>query len=129
MKQPTKQTPLQKLLSDKEQIRQQCRQQEQKINERLAYFQDNASGLLLSGVTSLLFSGAGGAAKKDKASLSSGHSQATVSLGLSDYLSIGKAMGPVLWEIAQPLIITWCIRKMKKIISNALIGKKQPVKG
>ena len=123
MKQPTKQTPIQKLLTDKEQIRQQCHQQELKLNEDMIYFHDNAAGLLLSGVSALLFSGSGKTAKKDKVALPSAHSQATVSSGLSDFLSIGKMMVPVLWDIAQPFIITWCIRKLKKIINNAFTGK------
>ena len=123
MKQPTKQTPLQKLSADKEQIRQQCRQQELKLNEGMIYLQDNAAGLLISGVSALLFPGSGKTAKKDKVALPSAHSQATASLGLSDFLTIGKTMVPVLWDIAQPFIITWCIRKIKKIISNAFTGK------
>ena len=124
MKLPTKQTPLQKLSADKEHIRRQCCRQEQKLNEGILYLQDNAAGLLISGASALLFSGSGGTTQKDKTVSSPAHSHATTSLGLSDYLSIGKMMVPVLWEIAQPLIITWCIRKMKKIITNAFTGKK-----
>ena len=124
MKQPTKQTPLQKLLADKEQIRQQCRLQEQKLNEGFVYMQDNAASLLLSGVSALLFPDSGRTAKKGKATSSSGHTQETASLGLSDFFSIGKTMVPVLWDIVQPFIITWCIRKMKKIINNVFAGKK-----
>ena len=124
MKLPTKQTPLQKLSTEKEHIRQQCCRQEQKLNAGILYLQDNAAGLLISGASALLFSGSGGTAQKDKTVSSPAHSHATTSLGLSDYLSIGKMMVPVLWEIAQPLIITWGIRKMKKIIANAFTGKK-----
>ena len=124
MKQPTKQTPLQKLSADKEHIRQQCRLQELKLNESFVYMQDNASGLLISGVSALLFPGSNKPAKKDKISSSPAHPQATASLGLSDLLSIGKTMVPVLWEIIQPLMINWCIRKMTKFIANAFTAKK-----
>ena len=125
MTQPTKQTPLEKLLAEKERIRQQSRQQEQKLNEDLSYLQDNAGSLLLSGISSLLFSGSA-TAKKSKALLpASVQSQAVhtpmASLGLADFLPIGKMMIPVLWELAQPLIITWCIRRLKKAFS----GKKR----
>jgi len=124
MTQPTKQTPLEKLLAEKERIRQQSTQQEQKLNEDLSYLQDNAGSLLLSGVSSLLFSGSA-TAKKNKALPVSGNSQTvhapTASLGLADFLPIGKIMIPVLWEIAQPLIIAWCIRRLKK----AFTGKKR----
>ena len=124
MTQPTQQTPLEKLLADKERIRQQSIQQEQKLNEGISYIQDNAGSLLLSGVSSLLFSGSG-TSGKNKALKLSGYSQAVnlpvASFGVADFLSIGKMMIPVLWEIAQPFIISWCIRKLKKTFT----GKKR----
>jgi len=124
MTQPTKQTPFEKLLAEKERIRKHSRQQEHKLNEDLSYLQDNAGSLLLSGVSSLLFSGSA-TAKKNKALPASEQSPAvhapTASLGLADFLPIGKMMIPVLWELAQPLIITWCIRRLKKVFS----GKKR----
>ena len=137
-----KQTPLEILLTDKERIRQQCRQQEQKINEGIAYLNTNAGSLLISSVSSLLFSGSGtrkkhsynyphsegtggSSFKKNFVSPSTERSQTTALLSLADYLSIGKMMIPVLWEIAQPLLITWGIRKIKKTISNAFTGKSE----
>ena len=124
MTQPTQQTPLEKLLADKERISQQSRLQEQKLNEGISYIQENAGSLLLSGVSSLLFSGSGTAGKNKKLPLPI-HSQAVnvpvASFGLADFLSIGKMMIPVMWEIAQPLIISWCIRKLKNIFA----GKKR----
>ena len=49
------QTPLEKLISDKERIQRQCKRQEQKLNEDFSYIQENAGSLLLSGLSSLLF--------------------------------------------------------------------------
>jgi len=117
------QSPLEKLLADKEQIRHQCQQQEQRLNASVAYIQDHAGSLLLSGVSSLLFSGSGKTAQKTIALSPPKGSQDKVSLGLADYLSIGKTMIPLLWEIVQPLIITWGIRKAKTIIKNIFTGK------
>ena len=123
IEQPMIQSPLEKLLADKEQIRHQCQQQEQRLNASVAYIQDHAGSLLLSGVSSLLFSGSSKTAKMPIAVPPSKGSQEKISLGLADYLSIGKTMIPLLWEIVQPLIITWGIRKAKTIISNAFPGK------
>jgi hypothetical protein len=123
MNQPTKQTPLEKLLADKELIRQQCRQQEQKLNEAFMYIQENTGSLLLSGLSALLFSGSS-ASKKAKALPASGNAP-TVSLGFADVLSIGKSMMPVIWEIAQPMIITWCIKKVQKIIVQTFQSSKK----
>ncbi len=122
MIQQTIQTPLAKLLADKERIRQQSRLQEQKLNESISYLQDNAGSLLLSGLSSLFLSGST-PAKKNKALMLPGHSsQATItpipSFGLADFWSLGKMMIPVVWEIAQPLLITWCIRKVKKVFTG-----------
>lgn len=50
-----RQTPLEKLISDKERIQRQCKRQEQKLNEDFSYIQENAGSLLLSGLSSLLF--------------------------------------------------------------------------
>ena len=123
MNQPTKQTPLEKLLADKEQIRQQCRLQEQKLNEAFTYVQENTGSLLLSGLSSLLFSGSG-TSKKTKALPASGDAP-TVALGFADFLSIGKSMMPVIWEIAQPMIIAWGIKKVQKIITQSFQSSKK----
>lgn len=40
------QTPLEKLISDKERIQRQCKRQEQKLNEDFSYIQENAGSLL-----------------------------------------------------------------------------------
>ena len=131
MKQPKKPTPLEILLADKERIRQQCRQQEQKLNESFSFVNENAGSLLLSSVSSLLFSGSGRTAKKDKTLPASQRQPVvdlpTVSIGLSDCLSIGKAMIPVIWEIAKPVIMAWGIKKVKKIISQVFKGSKLKV--
>ena len=122
MKQQTKQTPLETLLVDKERIRQQSRQQELKLNAAFTYVSENVGSLLLSGVSSILFSGSG-KSKTNKALTSSGYIQTddaqSTSFGLSDYLSIGKMMIPVIWEITKPVIIAWGIKKVKKIIAQA----------
>ena len=49
------QTPLEKLLADKQRIQQACLEQENKINKTFTYIQENAGSLLLSGLSSLLF--------------------------------------------------------------------------
>ncbi|MDR2232349.1 MAG: hypothetical protein LBE56_04400 [Tannerella sp.] len=108
-------------MADKEQIRQQCIRQEQKLNKEYAYFQENAGSLLISGLSSLVFSGFGESKKHQKA-VDSGQNLAAktpaVPLGLSDYLKVGKMMIPTIWEIAQPVIIAWGIRKIKSFFTG-----------
>jgi hypothetical protein len=123
MKQQTNPTPLEKLQVEKERVRHLLQQQEHKLNEDLSYLQENAGVVLLSGLTSFLFPGSKGS--KKKALPADKQSQAVqapmASYGFADFLSIGKMMIPVLWEIMQPLIITWGIRKLK----TAFAGKNK----
>ena len=113
------QTPLEKLISDKERIQRQCKRQEQKLNEDFSYIQENAGSLLLSGLSSLLFPSNKSTTKtndKNTAPVTAG--QPSIALGISDYLSIAKGMIPIAWDLAQPFIMTWGIKKAKKWFSN-----------
>ena len=46
-------TPLEKLISDRRRIQQECTIQEQKLNADFSHIQENAGTLLLSGVSAL----------------------------------------------------------------------------
>ena len=121
-----RQTPLEKLISDKERIQRQCKRQEQKLNEDFSYIQENAGSLLLSGLSSLLFPSNKSTTKtndKNTAPVTAG--QPSIALGISDYLSIAKGMIPIAWDLAQPFIMTWGIKKAKKWFSNLLFKKKK----
>lgn len=120
------QTPLEKLLADKQRIQQACLEQENKINKTFTYIQENAGSLLLSGLSSLLFP-----AKPDKkgetaqGTVASATPATTSQLGLSDYLSVGKALVPLAWEIIQPLVVSWGIRTIRKKITNLFSPSKK----
>ena len=101
-----RQTPLEKLISDKERIQRQCKRQEQKLNEDFSYIQENAGSLLLSGLSSLLFPSNKSTTKtNDKSTAPVTAGQPSIALGISDYLSIAKGMIPIAWDLAQPFII------------------------
>lgn len=121
------QTPLEKLTSDKERIRQQCCIQEQKLNKDFSYIQENAGSLLLSGLSSVLFPNSKPSAQTNGAGQSA--AQATgltpISLSLTECLSIAKSMIPVAWELAQPFIVSWGARKAKKWFTNLFVKKKK----
>lgn len=120
------QTPLEKLQADKLRIQQACLEQENKINKTFTYIQENAGSLLLSGLSSLLFP-----AKPDKkgetaqGTVASATPATTSPLGLSDYLSVGKALVPLAWEIIQPLVVSWGIRTIRKKITNLFSPSKK----
>lgn len=122
----TPQTPLEKLISDKKRIRQQCVIQEQKLNDDFSFIQENAGSLLLSSVTTLLFPHSK-STKKENESVTAPAKNDTplTSLGISDYLGIAQGILPLVWDVARPFMITWGIRKAQSWIKNLLFKKKK----
>lgn len=129
MTQPTETirlTPLEKLISDKQRLLGECHIREEKLNEDFSYIQEHVGSLLLSGVSSLLFPSAKSHTKKEDSShkpvstASSG-----LSLGMSDYLSMAKGLLPMAWDIAQPMLLSWGIKKAKNWVSHLLFRKKK----
>lgn len=129
MTQPTETirlTPLEKLISDKQRLSGECHIREEKLSEDFSYIQEHVGSLLLSGVSSLLFPSAKSHTKKEDSShkpvstASSG-----LSLGMSDYLSMAKGLLPMAWDIAQPMLLSWGIKKAKNWVSHLLFRKKK----
>jgi hypothetical protein len=121
-----RQTPLTKLLADKEDLRKQCLLREQKLNNAFSYMQENAGSLLLSGVSYLIFPGAKTAQRTNTSTPETDTSRKPAALsGLSDWLSVGKMLIPVAWEIVQPFIISWGIRKIMDRMSHLFVKKKK----
>ncbi|MDR0395123.1 MAG: hypothetical protein LBH77_08215 [Tannerella sp.] len=125
-------TPLEQLLAEKSLIEERCRLQKKKLNEDFVYIQDNAYALLVSGLFALFFpvKNANGKVKKQVLPGSGdGHRKTAenVSLSVSDYLNIAKGFLPVVWEIVQPLVLTWCISKAKSLLSGLFSGKKRRI--
>lgn len=121
-------TPLEKLISDKQRIQEQCKVQEQKLNQDFSYIQENAGSLLLSGLSSLLFPSNKSTTKtntNEQTAASSTTGQPLISLGVGDYLSVAKGLLPLAWDLAQPFIMTWGIKKAKKLVTNLLFRKKK----
>lgn len=107
------QTPLEKLISDKNRLQERCLLQEQKLNADFTYIQENAASLLLSGFSALVFP------KQKQASPNTGQTAYTKedqnieTLGLTDILSLGRSMMPVAWDIIKPILISWGIKKSR----------------
>lgn len=119
-------TPLEKLNFDKQRLLQESRNQEQKISEHFSYLQEHAGSLIFSGITSLLFPSSKSTAKKEESKPAHApNALPAVSLGAADYLSIAKGMLPLAWDLAQPLLLTWGIKKAKKWLTHLIFGKKK----
>lgn len=120
-------TPLEKLISDKQRLQQKCQKQAEKLNDDFSYIQENAGSLLMSGLSSLLFPSSKATNKKEGASSkpSPQTGKTSIALGTSDYLSIAKGMLPVIWDVAQPLIMSWGIKKAQKWLVGLFTRKKK----
>ena len=119
-------TPLEKLISDRRRIQQECAMQEQQLNADFSYIQENAGSLLLSGVSALLFP------KTKSKTNETEHKQPTqvpevpsVSLNFADYLSVAQGLLPVAWDVARPLLTAWGIQKVQTWIIKKLFKKKK----
>ncbi len=129
MKQPT---PLEKLQADKILLQEACRKQEQKLGESFSYLQENAGSIVLSGLSLLLFGGnkpskgkTAGNTAKPAGQKAQNAATPSAALGMGDYLSLAKKLTPVLWEIVQPLVVRWGIRKAKKMLARWFSSKKK----
>jgi hypothetical protein len=119
------QTPLEKLISDKQRILRECSFQEQKLNDDFLYIQDNASSLLLSGISSLLFPKTKAKSEKTDNNQPVAGVSPTTPLGLSDYLSVAQGLFPLAWDVARPLLVSWGIRKAQAWVIGKLFRKKK----
>lgn len=126
------QTPLEKLQMEKLRLTKACETQEHKLNEHFTYIQENAGSLLLSGLSSILFSSSpnkGKGKSQDSSATDNKESVATpINIGIGDYFSIAKGLAPLLWDIAQPIVASWGIKQVRKWITNKLFKKKVPAK-
>ena len=90
------QTPLEKLISERRRIQQECMVQEQKLNADFSYIQENAGTLLLSGLSTLLLPNTKAKSKETENSQPAQVSDVpSMSLGLADYLSVAQGLLPV----------------------------------
>ncbi|GHU55969.1 hypothetical protein FACS189411_05500 [Bacteroidia bacterium] len=111
------QTPLDKLIADKQLLEEQRLEQEQKLNENFRYIQDHSGRLLLSGVSTLLFPNTKSTKKEaDNESISTQTVLAP---------SAFSAFVPIVWDIAKPLLISWGIERARKSLVSWLFGKKK----
>lgn len=119
------QTALEKLISEKYKIKERCQLQELKLNEDFNDIRDNATTLLLSGFTSLLFPKTKPTSSGTQQLGVHSENRATSSLGLSDIISLGKGLLPVILDVSKPLLLTWGIKKAGALILSLFLRKKK----
>jgi hypothetical protein len=116
-------SPIEQLISDKTNLEERCRTQEKKLNHDFTYIQNNATSLLLSGVSTLFFPSKKDTSVKQTTGTESNNTEKPT-LSISDYFTVAKSLLPVAWEIVQPMIIAWGIKKAKTYILALFANKK-----
>ena len=113
-------TPIERLLADKHAIEARCILQEKKLQDDYEYIQNNALSLIFSGLTTLLFS-LGRARRKPVtqpvALVDKNQSQSNLGI-------ITQNLVPFVWDIVQPLLIKWGIKKVKSWITSLFTKKR-----
>lgn len=108
-------TPLQELRQEKAIARQECAESEERLAGHWSYLSDNAGSLLLkSAINAVLHQFGFGSKEKAKED----DSNRIVHSGLLGNLI---AYYPIVWEIVQPMLFRFVIKKIKSIFS----GKKK----
>ena len=123
-------SPIEILQSEKNVIEEKCRVQKKKLDDDFVYIKENVSSLLLSGVSTLLFPPKNASTKAgNQLAITSGadgqNATKGPALSVSDYFTITKSLLPVAWEVIQPIIIAWGIKKAKSMLSGFFSGKKR----
>ena len=122
-------TPIEQLIAEKIDIEHKCHKQEKKLNEDFAYIQNNASSIILSSIPSLFFPSNNKTNTIDQSSSTSNSDQSksakAVNISIADYMTMAKNLLPLAWEIAQPIIITWSIKKAKSLLLGAFTKKRK----
>lgn len=112
-------TPLEALQRRKQELRQQARLQEEKMGDNFRYIQDNGGKLVLHSMTAALIPGKSASQRSSSAS-GTPHSGLTNGLigGVSTALKSNTGILPMLWQIAQPFVLTWGIKGVKKLFGR-----------
>lgn len=119
-------TPLEKLRADKQRVEAACQMQTAKLNADFTYIHQHAHSLLLAGLTSLLFpdNKQRTAHKKSNSSATQVTQATSTPWHVSDYFTILQSLTPIVWDVAQPLIVNWGIRKMKGWVVQLFTRKR-----
>jgi hypothetical protein len=117
-------SPIEQLQADKTDLKEKCRIQEKKIRANLTYMQDHTGRFLLSGISSLLCSAKSSARPLPTRSVTNPDKLNNSRYSLSNYRTIAKVALPLVWEILQPILITWGLSQAKSLIKKLLSGKK-----
>lgn len=120
----TVQSPLEKIRARKETLRLEADIQADQISNNLKYIQNNGTKLVLNSITSAVFPSQ---KESHNPSASSGSSLSLTDMalgGVSSMMKGNKGILPLIWNFAQPFVLTWGLKGAKKLIKGIFRKKR-----
>ncbi len=97
-------TPLDILMAEQRRVRENCRVQEQKINEDFKFIHDHSGRLLFAGISSLFFS------KQKETTENDGEKEMEGQIPMLG--AMFKNISPLLLEAALPILMRWGMERI-----------------
>ena len=116
------QTPLERLIADKNRVKALCEEQGKVLNDDINYVQANVGKLLLSSLSSVLFPTSAGKNKTSSDVVESSGDSFPISL--IEMLPLAKSLLPIAWDIVKPILISWGIKRVSNLVLQVLSKKK-----
>lgn len=113
----TGQTPLEALQARKEQLRFDAHVQEEKIGANIKYMQHHGTRLVLHSVASTILPGSSAAPNGPSKTSTRPSGLTDLAMGgISSLMKGNKGILPLIWNFAQPFVLTWGIKGIKKLL-------------
>ncbi len=110
-------SPLDELRQEKEIVRRECKESEERLAEQWNYLSDNAPSLLLNGAVNGIASWLGFGSRVGQKSKEQEHE--TESSGFMQNILGGlTAYYPLIWEMVQPMLWRFAIKKVKSLFTK-----------
>lgn len=113
-------TPLEQLRQEKEMAKQEVLDSEARLSGQWVYMRNNLSVLLVNSVIDTTLKGFGLRASKSDSDQDENKDKDLQSPGIfKSVLGSVAAISPLIWELVQPMLMSFALRKVKSIFSGS----------
>jgi hypothetical protein len=118
-------TPIQILRLRKTEVENKCEFVEKELSEDFEFVQDNALPILSRGISYMLFPKRRDNKQKLYASENKQTSSVPATLDMDYFISLGKSLLPLAWDILKPIASMWAIKKVRSYVLKLISDDKQ----
>jgi hypothetical protein len=118
-------TPIQILRLRKTEVETKCELVEKELSEDFEFVQDNALPILSRGISYMLFPKRRDNKQKLYASENKQTSSVPATLDMDYFISLGKSLLPLAWDILKPIASMWAIKKVRSYVLKLISDDKQ----